>query len=115
MDKIFINDLSVRAIIGVYAWEREVPQKVLINASLSVDTRQAAANDDLTASVDYDQLAKKLQEHAQSSRRLTVEALAADLARLCLETPGVEKVRLRVEKPDALRNARSVGVEIERP
>jgi dihydroneopterin aldolase len=56
----------------------------------------------------------KLQAHAESAGRLTVEALAEDLAKICLETPGVQKVRLRVEKPGALRFAKSAGVEIER-
>jgi dihydroneopterin aldolase len=59
-------------------------------------------------------VAKKVLAHAESAQRFTVEALAADLARLCLEEPGVEKVRVRVEKPGAVRFTGSVGVEIER-
>jgi dihydroneopterin aldolase len=59
-------------------------------------------------------VAKKAMAHAESAGRLTVEALAADLASLCLSEPGVHRVRVRVEKPGAVRFARSVGVEIER-
>ena len=59
-------------------------------------------------------MAKKVLAHAETARRFTVEALAADLARLCLEELGVMKVRVRVEKPGAVRFAKSVGVEIER-
>jgi FolB domain-containing protein len=114
MDHILINDLRVEAILGIYDWERVTPQPILISVSLSVDTFLAGELDDLSASVDYARLADVLQAHAQIARRLTVEALAADLARLCLEAPGVQKVRLRLEKPHAIDNARSVGVEIER-
>jgi FolB domain-containing protein len=114
MDKIFIKDLSARGIIGVNDWEREKPQEILINVTLFVDTRQAGQSDDIQATVSYSMVAKKLLAHAQSAQRFTVEALAQDLAELCLAEPGVERVQLRVEKPGAVRFARSVGVEIER-
>jgi FolB domain-containing protein len=64
--------------------------------------------------VDYRSVAKKVLAHAETARRLTVEALAADLAKVCLQEARVEKVRVRVEKPGAVRFSRSVGVEIER-
>jgi FolB domain-containing protein len=64
--------------------------------------------------VNYRTVTKKIQAHAEESARFTVEALAADLARICLSEPGVLKVKVRVEKPGAVRFARSVGVEIER-
>ena len=114
MDQILINDLRVEAILGVYDWERSTPQPILINAVLFVDTRLSGERDDLSASVDYAKLIERLQAHTQNAHRLTVEALAADLARLCLENPEVQRVRLRVEKPQAITNARSVGIEIER-
>lgn len=114
MDQIFIKDLLVRGIIGVYDWERNEPQDILINASLFTDIRKAAIDDDIRHSIDYGAVARKLQKHAESAQRLTVEALAEDLARICLEFPGVQKVRVRVEKPGAVRFAQSVGIEIER-
>ena len=114
MDKILINDLVARGIIGINDWERLQPQEILINIVLFVDIRQAGETDDLQYSVNYRSVAKQAQAHAESAARLTVEALAADLARLCLEEPGVQKVQVRVEKPGAVRFARSVGVEIER-
>jgi FolB domain-containing protein len=114
MDKIFIKDLSARGIIGVNDWEREKLQEILINVTLFVDTRQAGQADDIQATVSYSKVAKKLLAHAQSAQRFTVEALAQDLADLCLAEPGVERVQVRVEKPGAVRFARSVGVEIER-
>ena len=114
MDEVLIKDLVARGIIGVNDWERERPQEILINIVLFADLKKAGKTDNLEDCVDYRTVAKKVIAHAESAHRLTVEALAADLARICLEVPGVVKVRLRVEKPGAVRFARSVGVEIER-
>jgi len=114
MDKIIIRDLKARGIIGLNDWEREKPQDILINIVLEADLRQAGETDDLGYSVNYRTVAKKVMQHAETAARLTVEALAADLAHLCLEEEGVQKVVVRVEKPGAVRFAASVGVEIER-
>ena len=75
---------------------------------------KAGKTDDIQDCVNYRTVAKKALAHAETSHKFTVEALAADLAGLCLEEPGVLKVRVRVEKPGAVRFAKSVGVEIER-
>lgn len=114
MDKVFIKDLLVRGIIGVREWEREQEQDILINLTVYTDTLRAAETDDINDCVDYSALAKKIQSHAETAKRLTVEALANDLAKLCLETPLVRKVVVRVEKPAAVKFAKSVGVEVER-
>jgi FolB domain-containing protein len=114
LDQIFIKDLVARGIIGINDWERETPQEMVINIVLFTDLSRARKNDELHDSVDYRSVAKKLLYHAETARRLTVEALAADLASLCLEETQVEKVQVRVEKPVAPRFSRSVGVEIER-
>jgi FolB domain-containing protein len=114
MDKIIIKDLVARGIIGINDWERENPQEILINITLYCDIRRASEEDDLEHSVNYRTIAKKALLHAETAARLTVEALAEDIARLCLAEPKVQKVIVRVEKPGAVRFARSVGVEIER-
>jgi FolB domain-containing protein len=114
MDKVILKDLVARGIIGINDWERENPQEILINIILYTDIRKAGVNDDIADTVNYRTVAKKVLAHAESAKRLTVEALASDLARLCLEERGVEKVQVRVEKPGAVRFAASVGVEIER-
>ncbi|MEW5872588.1 MAG: dihydroneopterin aldolase [Chloroflexota bacterium] len=114
MDQVFITDLVARGIIGVYDHERQEPQDILINITLFTDLRQAGRSDRIEDSVDYHEVARKVQALAENNRRRTVEALAADLAEACLATPGVQRVRLRVEKPGAVRFTRSVGVEIER-
>ncbi len=114
MDKILIKDLLVRGIIGINDWERENPQDILINIEIEADLSRAGASDNIEDSINYRTLTKRVIAHAESANRLTVEALAADLAAICLEEPNTQKVRVRVEKPGALRFAKSVGVEIER-
>lgn len=114
MDKVFIKNLVARGIIGINDWEREKPQEILINIILETDIRKAGETDDIQYSVNYRTIAKKALAHAETAQRLTVEALATDIARQCLEDPGVEKAKVRVEKPGAVRFSQSVGVEIER-
>jgi FolB domain-containing protein len=114
MDQVFISDLIARGIIGINDWEREKPQEIRINIVLFGDLGKAGKSDDIQYCINYRTVAKKVQAHAETAQRFTVEALAADLARLCLDEPGVQRVRVRVEKPGAVRFARSVGVEIER-
>lgn len=114
MDRIFIEDLLVRGIIGINDWEREKPQDILINIIITADLKRAGETDDISHSVNYRTIAKKAQSIAETAERLTVEALAEDIANSCLEEPGVLKVRVKVEKPNAVRFARSVGVEVER-
>jgi len=114
MDKTFIKDLVVRGIIGIKDEERRKPQEILINITAFSDTRRAAESDDVADCVDYSALARKAEAHAETAARFTVEALANDLAAICLEHELVERVIVRVEKPGAVRYAASVGVEVER-
>jgi FolB domain-containing protein len=114
MDKVFITNLSARGIIGINDWEREKPQEILINITLFTDLHKAGLSDNLNDSVNYRTIAKRVMAHAETSQRFTVEALAADLASICLQEQGVSKVIVRVEKPGAVRFSGSVGVEIER-
>lgn len=114
MDKIIIKDLSARGIIGVHANERKQPQEIVINIILFTDTAKAGQSDDIADTVSYSLISKKVRAHAESVQRFTVEALAEDIAGICLGDPGVKKVQVRVEKPRAIRFAASAGVEIER-
>ena len=115
MDKILIKNLHAHGIIGVYEEERVTPQAMLINITLYTDTRKAAQSDDLADCINYDALSQKVRKHAEAAQRLTVEALAEDIAALCLQEKEVKKVKVRVEKPDALNYVDQVGVEIKRP
>lgn len=113
-DKILIKDLLLRGIIGIHDWEREKKQDILVNITLFGDLRRAGRSDRLEDSINYRTVTKKVIGHVEGSERFTVEALATDIARICLDAPGVARARVRVEKPGALRFAQSVGVEIER-
>ena len=114
MDKVFIKNLLARGIIGVNEWERGRAQNILINIILFTDTRRASQSDTIDDCVNYSTMSKKVLAHSETASRETIEALANDLAGLCLEEPGVVKVMVRVEKPGAVRFAESVGVEVER-
>jgi len=114
MDKIIIKNLVARGIIGVNDWERTRPQNILINITMFTDTRLAAQTDDLNDCINYSTMSKKVLAHAETVNRLTVEALANDLAKICLSEKEVQKVIVSVEKPGAVRFAESVGVVIER-
>ncbi len=114
MDRILISDLLVRCIIGVRDDERKDKQDVLINLSLAVDLKRAGKSDRLEDSVDYHALNKQIMNMAERSHFYLVEALADAVADICLTNPLVQETRVRIEKPGALRFARSVGVEITR-
>jgi len=113
-DRIEIRDLLLRGILGINDEERDKKQGILVNLTLFADLREAGRSDDISDTANYRTITKRVIEHVEQAGRFTVEALAADIARLCLEDPRVTRVRVRLEKPGALRFARSVGVEIER-
>ncbi len=114
MDEIQIKDLLLRTIIGINEEERRNLQDVLINITLYVDTSEAGASDDVSLTVNYRTLTKQVIALVEDSKFYLVEKLAAEIMTLCLATEGVARARVSVEKPGALRFARSVGVTIER-
>lgn len=113
-DRIHITDLFLRTIIGVNAEERLNRQDVLINLCLETDTREAGRSDDIDQALNYRTVTKDVIALVEGSRFYLVEKLAEEIARLCLREPRVTKVVVSVEKPAALRFAKSVGVTIER-
>ncbi len=114
MDRIVIRDLLVRCIIGVNDEERRGKQDVLINLEISTDLRKAGKSDRFEDTVDYRGLKKRILAMAEGSRFHLVEALAEAVAAICIDEPAVSEVKVLVEKPGALRFAKSVGVEIIR-
>lgn len=114
MDRILIRDLSARCIIGVNAEERREKQDVLINLSIHVDLRKAGKTDRFEDTVDYRALKKRIFALVENSNCYLIEALAEAIAQMCLTDPSVFQAQVTVEKPSALRFARSVGVEIIR-
>lgn len=113
-DTIIIRDLLVRGIIGVNDWEREKTQDIVINMALSVDARRAGASDDVAHVLNYRTLTKRVIAHVEEAQPFLVEALAHQLARIAIVEFGAARARVRVEKPGALRYARSVGIEVDR-
>ncbi len=114
MDKVVIKNILARGIIGIREWERDLPQDILINIDVFTTERRQDAPDKISECVDYSTLTKKVIHQAETAKRFTVEALAEDIAKICLEDPRVLKTTVRVEKPGAVRFAESVGVEVER-
>jgi FolB domain-containing protein len=114
MDKVFIEDLLVRGVIGVSEKERSNPQDIICNIILFTDITAGGQTDNIENCVNYRTVAKTIFAHVEKAARYTVEALATDIAGICLEFEGVQEVTVRVEKPGAVRFSRSVGVEIHR-
>jgi FolB domain-containing protein len=114
MDKIIVEDLLVRSIIGINPDERVEKQDILINIVLYADIREAGRNDNIESAVNYRSVTKRVIEHVEASSDGLIEKLVTDIARIVLTEFAVERVRVRVEKPGALRFTKSVGIEIER-
>ncbi len=114
LDCIHIRDLKFRCIVGINEDERIEKQDVVTNVTLWADLRQACLSDNIDDTVDYKTLKKQILGMAEHSKFLLVEALAQAIANLCLADERVQQVKVCVEKPTALRFARTVGVEIMR-
>jgi D-erythro-7,8-dihydroneopterin triphosphate epimerase len=114
MDRILIRDLRARCIIGINEEERREKQDVVVNLAISADLGTAGRSDRFEDAVDYRDLKKRIVAMVEDSRFLLLEALAEAVADVCLEHPMVSQVQVTLDKPYALRFARSVGVEIVR-
>lgn len=115
LDQIHIKDLLVSGILGINPDERINPQDILVNATLWADTRPAAASDDIDDAVNYRTITKRLIAHIEEGEPMLVERLVAELVDICFSLDGrVVAVEMTVEKPGALRHARSVGITIHR-
>ena len=114
MDRIWIRDLAVRCVIGVYPEERRNKQDILVNVALEGDWRRPGRTDRLADAVDYKGLKRDILELVESSSFQLLESLAERIAVLCLRPPRVRRCTVTLDKPGALRFARSVAVEITR-
>ncbi|MCF7890378.1 dihydroneopterin aldolase [Candidatus Bipolaricaulota bacterium] len=114
MDKIRINDLSVRTIIGTEDYERESEQEIIVNVTLFTDVSEAGGTDELQNTVDYSKVKNEIYEVAAGSEFKLIEALAEEIARVALTEDGVVRTKVSVQKPSALRFTRSAEVEIIR-
>lgn len=114
LDRIEIRDLLLRCIVGINESERKNKQDVLINILMWADTRAAAQSDNIDDAVNYRTVTKEIIEHVEASKYFLVERLVERIAEICLRDERVQQVQVSLEKPGALRFARSVGVTITR-
>lgn len=114
MDTIFIDQLAVDTQIGLYDWERKIRQRVVFDLAMDFDIRAAAASDDVTKTLDYKAVSKRVIEFVENAGFELVETLAERVAALIIDEFGVTRVTLRLDKPYALRGAKNVGVQITR-
>lgn len=114
MDIVYIRDLRIDTIIGIYDWEREVKQTVILDIEMATDIRQAAATDEIKYALNYKEVSKRLIAYVENRNALLVETLAEEITTLVREEFNVPWLRLRLSKPGAIRRARDVGLVIER-
>ncbi|MFB6290990.1 MAG: dihydroneopterin aldolase [Candidatus Bipolaricaulia bacterium] len=114
MDKIKINDLSIRTIIGTEGYEREDEQEVIVNLTLFVEDIKAGDTDELRDTVDYSKLKNEIYGTVKDSEFKLIESLAEEIAGIALDYVGVARTKVSVQKPSALRFTRSAEVEIVR-
>ncbi len=112
MASIHITDLHLRTVVGTYEWERKIKQDVIINIALEFNAKKAAKSDKLKDTVDYKGLTKKIIAKVESSKYFLIEKLAGQILDIIMKTPGVEKTSVRIDKPGALRFAKSVSVTL---
>ena len=114
MDTVFINDLRIETIIGIYDWERKVRQTISLDLEMGTDIRRAAETDSIEDTLNYKAVAKRLIAFVEASEYQLVETLAEKIAAIVLSEFSVPWLRLTVHKPGAVRGSRDVGVVIER-
>ena len=113
-DRIYIEDLLCRCIVGINPEEREKKQDVIVSITLDVDLSAASASDDIGDTVDYKGIKTRVIEAVENSSDFLIERLAQRIADICLADARVERARVRVDKPGALRFAKTVAVELDR-
>lgn len=114
MDKIFLNELKVDTIIGIWDWERKIRQTVVIDLEMSADIARAAATDSVEDTLNYKSVAKRIQSFVGESSFQLVETLAERIAGIVRDEFDVQWVKVRVNKPGAIRGSKDVGILIER-
>lgn len=114
MDIVYIKALQVETVIGIYDWEREIRQRVVLDLEMGTDIRQAALTEDIESTLNYKSVSDRLVEFVSASEFLLVETMAEEIAALVMQEFSVPWLRLKVGKPDAIAAAEDVGVVIER-
>ena len=114
MDKIFLSGLKIDTVIGIWEWERKIRQTVIIDLEMSAEIAMAAATDRVEDTLNYKLVAKRIQSFVADSSFQLVETLAERVAGIARDEFGVQWVKVRVNKPGAIRGSRDVGILLER-
>lgn len=114
MDTVFVRGLKATTVVGIFEWERRLPQSVMLDLEMETDIRPAAASDAIDDALDYKQVAKAVVGHVEDSRFQLVETLADSVARLILSQFGVAAVTVTLNKHGALSDAADVGIRLRR-
>lgn len=114
MDIVYIRDLKIPTVIGIYDWEREIRQTVSLDLEMATDIRKAAESDSIADTLDYKAVSKRLISFIEGSEFQLVETMAEQCAEIVRSEFNVPWLRLRLSKPGAVRGAQDVGVIIER-
>ena len=114
MDVIFLKELQVETIIGVFEWEKRIKQTVLIDIEVFTEINAAAASDQLADTIDYKKISKRIKEFAESRTFNLIETLAKNIADMLIGEFDVRRTRVTVSKPRAIRGSKTVGVIVHR-
>lgn len=114
MDRVFIENLTVETVIGIFDWEREIRQAVSLDLEMEFDIRKAAASDSIEDTLDYKAVSKRLIRFIEKSEFQLVESLAENCASIVLQEFPVRSLKLKLSKPGAVRGSSAVGVIIQR-
>ncbi|MFT5297671.1 MAG: dihydroneopterin aldolase [Colwellia sp.] len=114
MDKVHIQGLSIQTTIGFFEWEKQIKQTLVIDLAMGWNTALAAENDELAKTLDYAEISEKIAEFANNNPVDLIETLAERLAKFLMDTYHIPWLKLKVAKPNAVHNALTVAVEIER-
>ena len=114
MDIIFLRGLEAKAVIGIYDWERTIRQTIILDLEMGTDISKAAATDDITHTLDYKAVSKRISSFIEDSSFFLVETMAEEVAKIILSEFPTPWVRLTLNKKGAIRGATDVGIQIER-
>ncbi len=114
VNSIFIKNLTAKATIGIYAWERQIKQTITLDLEMPYDINRAAQSDDLSHTIDYEKISQSLTAAIENSEYKLIESLASHLANLLQNSLGVQHFKMTLAKPNAIKNADTVGVVLER-
>ncbi len=114
MDIVFLTDLRVDTVIGIYDWERKIQQTVAIDLEMGTDISRAAATDDIEFTLNYESISNRLRKFVEDSRFELIETMAEKIAAIVLDEFSVPWVKVTLHKPGAIKGAKDVGVIIER-